>query len=124
MNRYIKKADILLFIVILVIGMAVSFWTLSGSDAGERAVVTVDGRLYGTYPLMQDQEIDVRQNGHQNHITIKDGQVSMTFSDCHNQVCVNTGKISKTSQTIVCLPNKVMVEIVSDEGGEADVVTG
>jgi hypothetical protein len=45
----------------------------------------------------------------------------MDYSDCKNQVCVNTGKISKAGETIVCLPNYVIVEIVSSkEGGEDD----
>ncbi|MGN0721820.1 MAG: NusG domain II-containing protein, partial [Anaerovoracaceae bacterium] len=62
-----------------------------------------------------------------NHITIKDGQVSMSYSTCRNQVCVNTGAISQTKDAIVCLPNRVVVEIISSEegkGGDADVISG
>jgi len=52
--------------------------------------------------------------------------VSMTYSTCKNQVCVNTGAISQTRDAIVCLPNKIVVEIVggSGKGGEADVISG
>ena len=86
--------------------------------AGQKAVVTVDGRLYGTYSLSQNQTIEIKQNNHINKITIKDGAVQMSYSDCHNQVCVNDGKVSQTNESIVCLPNKVMVEIV---GGEVEL---
>ena len=120
----IKKADIFLFFIILLFGLAVTWWSLSGNIDGQYAVVTVNGQLYGTYSLAEDQEIDIAQNGHHNHITIKDGQVSMTFSDCHNQVCVDTGAISQTRDSIVCLPNRVMVEIQSEKGGGVDVITG
>lgn len=120
----IKKADVILFFVILIFGIAVSWWSLGGSQTGDRVIVTVDGQLYGAYSLSEDQEIEIDQNGHQNHITIKDGQVSMTFSSCKNQVCVDTGAISETSDAIVCLPNKVMIEIESSKGGGPDVVTG
>lgn len=120
----IKKADIILFFIILVFGLAVSWWSLSGNAAGERAVITVDGRLYGTYALSQDQTIQVVQkNGRHNDITIKDGKVSMTFSDCKNQVCVETGAISETKDSIVCLPNKVVVEITGG-GSDVDIITG
>ena len=124
----IKKADIVLFILILVFGLAVSWWSLTTNTGGDKASVTVDGELYGTYSLAQDQTIEVAQkDGHTNHITIKDGTVSMAYSTCKNQVCVNAGAISETRDSIVCLPNKVMIEIqgsAKNEGGGVDVITG
>ena len=92
--------------------------------------IVLDGELYGTYSLSEDQTIEVvQENGHSNYITIKDGTVSMAYSTCKNQVCVNTGAISETKDSIVCLPNKVMIEIQSSgsahgEGGGVDVITG
>ncbi len=126
----IKKADIVLFILILVFGLAVSWWSLTTNTGGDRAIVTVDGQLYGTYSLSEDQTIEVVQDDdHINYITIKDGMVSMAYSTCKNQVCVDAGAISETKDSIVCLPNKVMIEIQSSgsahgEGGGVDVITG
>lgn len=120
----IKKADIILFFFILIFGFLISWWSLSGNAEGQRAVITVDGQIYGVYDLSENQVIEVNQNGHQNYITIKDGLVSMSFSDCRNQVCVNSAPISQTKDTIVCLPNKVLIEIQSEEGGDVDVITG
>lgn len=124
----IKKADIILFFLILVFGIGISWWSLSTNTGGDKAIVTVDGQLYGTYSLLQDQTIEVvQENDHTNYITINDGKVSMTFSNCKNQVCVNSGAISQTKDSIVCLPNKVMIEIKGsdkNEGGGIDVITG
>ncbi len=120
----IKKADVVLFLLILVFGLAVTWWSLSQNQAGQQVVVTVGGQIYGTYDLSMDQEIQVIQDDHLNYITIKDGKVSMSFSDCSNQVCVHTGWISETKDTIVCLPNKVVIEIQSEKGGTVDVITG
>lgn len=117
MFKIIKKADIVLLAVLLLVSTALSVWSFSGGS-GAKAVVTVDGELYGTYSLSQDQVIEIRQNNHLNKITIKDGSVQMSYSDCHNQICVNDGRISRANQSIVCLPNKVMVEII---GGEEDI---
>ena len=118
MFKFIKKADIVLFIVLVAAGLALSWLSVRDSGAASQAVVTVNGRHYGTYDLSRDREITVEQNDHTNKITIKDGQVQMSYSDCKNQVCVKDGKISRTSQSIVCLPNRVMVEIT---GGEEDL---
>ena len=120
----IKKADIILFFTVLILGLMVSWLFLrGGSSPAGKVLVTVDGKTYGIYDIHVNQTIEIKQNGHTNNITIKDGTVSMTYSDCANQVCVDTGSISQSNDSIVCLPNKVMVEIVS-EGGGADVITG
>lgn len=119
----IKKADVALFFIILAFGLLISWFSLTGSNQGEKVIVTVEGALYGTYSLAQDQEIEIIDENHINHITIKDGAVSMSYSNCANQVCINTGAISQTKDSIVCLPNKVMIEI-DGKDGDADVISG
>ena len=119
----IKKADIALFFIILILGLMLSWVSLTGDPSGDKVLVTVDNRDYGIYSLYEDQEIDIIQDdGHINHITIKDGKVSMSYSTCKNQICVNTKAITVSKDTIVCLPNKVMIEITG--GGNADVISG
>ena len=123
----IKKADIILLIIILAVGIPLSVLSLTAGTAGDKVQISADGEVYGIYPLDEDGEIEVTEDGHTNHITIKDGQVSMSYSTCLNQVCVNTGAISETKDSIVCLPNRVVVEIISSgdgKGGDADVVSG
>ena len=126
----IKKADIVLLIIILVVGIPMSVLSLTEGIGGDKVRISLDGEIYGVYPLGEDREIDVTEDGHTNHITIKDGQVSMSYSTCRNQVCVNTGAISETKDAIVCLPNRVVVEIISSDsgsigkGGDADVISG
>lgn len=118
----IKKADVILAIILVVLGISASVFSVMNVSDGQAVVIYVDGNEFGRYDLAKDQSIEVKQQDHSNEIIIKDGSVSMIFSDCKNQVCVNTGEISKTSQSIVCLPNKVMVEIVSGGEPEYDAV--
>ena len=122
MFKIINKADIVLFICLLLMGLALSAWSFAAGGTGQQAVVTVDGQHYGTYSLFENQTIEIQQKNHLNKITIKDGTVQMTYSDCHNQVCVKDGKVRMANQSIVCLPNKVMVEITGGEG-ELDAVS-
>ena len=123
----IKKADIILLIIILAVGIPLSVLSLTAGTAGDKVQISADGEVYGIYPLDEDGEIEATEDGHTNHITIKDGQVSMSYSTCRNQVCVNTGAISQAKDAIVCLPNRVVVEIISSgegKGGDADVISG
>lgn len=113
----IRKADIILAIILIISGLIVSYCLTTDNDAGETVYITVDGQMYAYYPLNEDRTVEVERDDHLNKITIKDGQVSMAFSDCANQDCVLHHAISKTAETIVCLPNKVIVEIEGDSSG-------
>lgn len=107
----IRKADIILAAFLIASGLAVSFFLSLGEEAGQMVYITADGKEYAYYPLSEDRTVTVTQKGHINKITIKGGKVSMVFSDCHNKDCIQRGEISKTSQSIICLPNKLVVEI-------------
>ena len=118
----LRKADFLLFFIFIAAAALIAAMPLvRSSDGAPRVRIIAQGELAGIYPLDSDNEIEIERDGHRNVVVIKDNTVHMDYSDCKNQVCVNTGKISKPGETIVCLPNYVIVEIVSsEEGGEDD----
>ena len=122
MFRIIKKADIILFICLILIGGALSYLAFSGSSTGDLVVVKVNGEVYGKYSLTKDRTITVNRDGHMNKITIKGGKVQVSKSNCKNQVCVKQGSISSTHQSIVCIPNRVVVSIEGKDG-EYDVIS-
>lgn len=113
----IKKADIVLAVIIAVVGVIASIYiTVNEKPVKDgQVVIYVNHEKYGSYPLNEDREIEIKKDGHINKITIKEGNAQMTFADCHNQDCVKQGKISDGSESIICLPNKVVVEIKSKE---------
>lgn len=119
----IKKADIILLILIVAAGLMISFGPLAKHAGGTDVRITVNGDTYGIYSLMEDQTITIDEDGHKNVIIIEDGTVRMESSTCRNQICVEHGRISLTGDSIVCLPNRVVVEI-EGKGGEADVISG
>jgi hypothetical protein len=134
MKKYIRKADIILLIVLVVIGLAASAaLSMSRTEAGKNAKVVIEsnGKTYAEYSLYTDTTVTVpapKQNSadnpeHYNVVTIKGGEVSVTEASCKNQVCVKHGSISHTGETIVCLPNRLLVRIVDPEGGGYDAVT-
>ena len=54
------------------------------------------------------------------NLEIKDGKVNMLFSTCKNQICVEHSEIDSTNESIVCLPNRVSIEITG-KAGEDDI---
>ena len=58
-----------------------------------------------------------------NVITVQDGNIAITSSDCPGEDCVHSGAISSTGRSIVCLPNEVEVRVVN-AASDVDFVVG
>jgi len=116
-----KFKDFLLLIGILVIAFAayLGIYFISYQEA-EKITISVDGEIFGIYSLHENQEIKINDT---NVLIIKDGKADMIHADCPDQICVNQKEISKTGETIVCLPNKVIVEVKGADASELDAVT-
>lgn len=120
MNDKIRlKRDIILVLVMLAVAMmALLIINYGVKKKGTYAVVKVDGQELYKLELDKDTTVDVAgYQGGLNRIEVKAGKVSMTEADCPDELCVKTGKISRTGETIVCLPHRVVIEIKSTQGG-------
>lgn len=111
MKSRIKNDLILLITVIIVavVGIAVgNFWKSPGSTV----LISLNSSTYAEVPLSQDAEIDV--DGILT-VMIDGGEVYVCESTCPDGLCESMGKISESGESIVCLPNGVVVRITSDE---------
>ena len=84
------------------------------------AEVTIDGEVFGSWPLSEDRTVEI---GDGNRLVIEDGKADMVWADCPDKLCVNQKAISREGESIICLPNKVVVSIVGGEEREVDAVT-
>lgn len=122
MKTGLKKKDILLILLILLV--AAGAWILHEvlKDAGTGvAVIRVNGAIEGTYPLSEDREISINHGS--NLLQIKNGKAKMIEADCPDQICVHQKAVSADNENIICLPNKVIVEIESRQESDLDAVT-
>lgn len=116
-----KKKDVILMGGILVVALALFLvMHLTGNEAGDQIRITVDGTVYGTYSLEKDQVIEVEEKDFYNRIRIQDGKAYMEEANCPDGYCEEQGKISGRTQTIICLPHKLVVEVVDADGLEND----
>ena len=108
-----KKDAVLILTVLLIAGAAFGVHEFAGGDGADTVTVKVDGKVTGTYPLAKNQKII---------LTIKNGKAKMTDADCPDQLCVHQKAASKNHESIICLPNKVVVEVDGSEESEFDAV--
>lgn len=76
--------------------------------------ITQAGRLVGVYRL--DRDARVRLNSGV-VIEIRGGAVRVAESDCPKGICRHTGWVRQPGRTIVCVPNRVAVEVTGEPGG-------
>lgn len=79
--------------------------------------ISVEGEEYGTYPIWIDREIEI---GKTNVCKIESGMCRMIEADCPKHICISQGKIKNNGETIICLPNKVIIETISYDAEETD----
>ncbi|MGN1166731.1 MAG: NusG domain II-containing protein [Lachnospiraceae bacterium] len=120
-KKELTNKDVLLIIIIIfVAGMAFLLHEVVGGKGAGCVTVKVEGEITGVYSLAKDQEIEI--NDGSNILVIKNGRADMIQADCPDKLCVNQKAISKNGESIICLPNKVVVTIDSSENSEFDAV--
>ena len=58
-----------------------------------------------------------------NTVQMEKGRIRILEADCPDQVCVNQGWISSGAVPIICLPHRLIIEIV-EAGGDLDGAAG
>ncbi len=112
MTKCDKFLIILVLIVsiisIIIIGKATSNYDTTYAE------IYVDGNLYKKYSLDKNlnEVVTIETKHGKNIIEIEGYNVRMIESSCINKLCIKQGTIHKQGQLIVCLPNKVVVQII------------
>ena len=118
-----KHRNDLILIAVLLAAAGIAFGIIQlGKKSGGYAVVVQDGKEVATYPLNMDTSVTINSPTGFNTLVIKDGKADVTDADCPDKLCVNQHSISYDGETIVCLPNKLVVKIVSEAESDVDII--
>lgn len=122
MKREIRKNDIFLLVGILICAAGLYFYqSKKDAESNAQLVIKVKGEIIKTCSMEENQ--DFWLPGKTNQVSVHDGKVSMKEADCPDQICVNHIPIYRNHESIICLPNQVVLEIVNGEESEVDAVT-
>ena len=116
-NRTYLRNDIIFIVaLLLLVGVGVLYLIVFRS-AGDTVRVTVNGEPYGIYPLSQNTVQDIRtgENGSNlNRLVILDGKAYIEHASCPDGICVAHRPIFRDGESIVCLPNRVVVTVITE----------
>ena len=106
-----RKNDLVLIVAVLLvlaIAAAALFFLM---QKGDTVTVLVDGKVWGEYALDKDQTIEIRTDAGYNLLVIQEGQASVKEASCPDGICSAHRPVSREGESIICLPNRVVIEI-------------
>ena len=120
-----KKArnDLILIAGVTIVALAAFAVLKLTQKTGAYAVIYQNGTETARYSLSQDTTVRIGDNETYNVLVIKNGEAQITEASCPNHLCIQQGKISADGEMIICVPNKVVVEIEGGEKTSVDAVS-
>lgn len=123
MRLRFQKGDIAVIAGIVLLAVLVFAAFLPQKDApAAYAEIYQDGKLLKTVMLSEDREFTVT-GSYTNTITVCDGKIAVTQSDCPGEDCVTCGWADGAGRSIVCLPNGLEIRVMAGNG-DVDFVVG
>lgn len=122
--RFAKKSDFILISALIVI--CAILWLLyvsnQSSEPASYAEIYYKSTLVKRIDLRDcaDYTFSVDQNPNVIFHVFEDGSICFEISDCPDKVCINSGRLSKTGEHAACLPNSLILKIVSGDDSNAD----
>ena len=118
------RNDIILILSLLVIFSLVGLFVFLSGEDGVSVSVTLDGKAWGTFPLSEDREIEIisgKAGDGYNILVIENGHAYVKTASCPDGICSAHRPISRSGESIICLPNKVVVTVNAQ--GDEDIIS-
>ena len=119
-NKFLNnKIEKVLWIIILGVAVALFLFLKFSANDGETVIVKVDKKEIARYDLNTDREVIIDgKDGGKNTLVIKDGKAYIKDATCPDKLCEHQGKVHMVGQSLICLPNRVVIEITDDKKDE------
>lgn len=115
---------------ILVLAVLVGAWVIAGqpSSLGSNALVArvhdANGATHDL-PLSTPATLEVATSLGTNTVVVQDGAAHISAADCPGLDCTRQQPISQPGQQLICMPHRLWVEVVEQNGqdGELDAAS-
>ncbi len=111
-----KKADwILIGSILFVAGVLAAFLYFVPKN-GSAVTVEINGKTVDRLPLSEDTtKAYADENGGTNLLVIENGKARITEANCPDKICVHHRAISRSGESIICLPHKLVVTVINEK---------
>jgi len=123
-KKRLRRNDALFIAALLAVVLVAGACLYLFRGEGDTVTVSIDGKVVATYPLGVDRTEDIlTEGGGLNRLIIRDGKAYIASASCPDGICAAHKPIHRDGESIVCLPNKVVVTVKTAENADTpDVV--
>ena len=114
--------DIVIIFVILLAVLILYIFNNKSDIRADRMKISVNGEEIYDVSLADCTTYELSSEYGTNKVTVASDGVYMSYSSCKNHNCMNEGTVAYHGQTIICLPNRVVVELYNSSGGSIDAL--
>ncbi len=122
MSKRKTRNDIILITVLLLLAFMAALMLFLLKVEGDTVVVSVNGQTFAEYSLGEDRAVEIKNGAEYNLLIIKDGKAYIDHASCPDGICSSHRPICHDRESIICLPNKVVVEIRSQSRNQSDII--
>ena len=116
-----RSAKVTAALLVLLLAGSAAFLLLRPKGEGQVARITLNGKVVEEIDLSRVEQPYTLTlegpGGFSNTITVEKGRICVSKAGCPDQICVHQGYISDGTTPIVCLPNRLIIEITGGGSG-------
>lgn len=123
-TKRLRRNDVIFIAVLLAVIAIAAVCLYFFSTEGDAVTISVDGTVIATYPLNVDRVEDIHTGTDGvNRLVIQDGKAYVEWASCPDGICAAHRPIHRQGESIICLPNKVVIAVQTvDSADQPDVV--
>ena len=123
-KKRLRRNDVIFIVALLLVVAVAGACLYLFRGEGDTVTVSVDGKVVATYPLDVDRVEDIRTDTDGlNRLVIRDGKAWVETASCPDGICAAHKPIHREGESIVCLPNRVVVTVqTADPAEQPDIV--
>ena len=111
-RKVFSKYDFFVAGGLLLILVAFRFFTSPRAEGPKYAEITRNGRVEAEIALSEERRYRPEASPGV-EIAVENGTVGFVRSDCPDKICVHAGFFSTPGRSAVCLPNRIVVRVVT-----------
>ena len=116
------RNDIALIAILLSLAALAALALFLLRAEGDSVTVTVDGRFFGEYPLGEDRVVEITNGDHRNLLVIEGGRAYVREASCPDGICASHRPIQYNGESIICLPNRVVIDVHTEDHSRPDII--
>lgn len=120
-NKRFKIGDLVIITAVVIFILFFFYRNVLSKPAGRRVEITAQ-TYENIFLLDEDRIVEVEGPLGITEVVISEDEVWVRSSPCREKICIKMGRIKRVSEQVVCIPNRVVVEVVG-ENGRVDGVT-